>query len=269
MDSDPAAERKLGSIVDPSYLALVSDQDLRSIIIAGRPDEHARLAHRYSHSHADRSADHRHCCLARIETHRQLRANRIPYTSSRPDHDAEARSAHERHMNSPARSAAGRTASPTRATVPRTRAVLFSSSSLCCSTARSARCWPCRSSATCSGPALKKRLELQVLDHARSAQQFSRGRDPARRLSQSRHHRRGTGRPANSPAGCGASPGNKFQVFAINCAHLGCPVRWFAQSKLFLCPCHGGAYYEDGSRASGPARARPLRVSAQDRRRTT
>jgi menaquinol-cytochrome c reductase iron-sulfur subunit len=44
----------------------------------------------------------------------------------------------------------------------------------------------------------------------------------------------------------------QFQVFAINCAHLGCPVRWFAQSKLFLCPCHGGAYYEDGNRASGP-----------------
>jgi Rieske Fe-S protein len=43
-----------------------------------------------------------------------------------------------------------------------------------------------------------------------------------------------------------------FQVFAINCAHLGCPVRWFAQSGLFLCPCHGGAYYGDGSRASGP-----------------
>jgi menaquinol-cytochrome c reductase iron-sulfur subunit len=43
-----------------------------------------------------------------------------------------------------------------------------------------------------------------------------------------------------------------FQVFAINCAHLGCPVRWFAQSKLFLCPCHGGTYYADGSRASGP-----------------
>lgn len=44
----------------------------------------------------------------------------------------------------------------------------------------------------------------------------------------------------------------KYQVFAINCAHLGCPVRWFEQSKLFLCPCHGGAYYEDGSRAAGP-----------------
>lgn len=46
--------------------------------------------------------------------------------------------------------------------------------------------------------------------------------------------------------------GQAFQVFAINCAHLGCPVRWFPQSSLFLCPCHGGVYYQDGSRASGP-----------------
>jgi Rieske Fe-S protein len=46
--------------------------------------------------------------------------------------------------------------------------------------------------------------------------------------------------------------GNQFQVFAVNCAHLGCPVRWFPQSGLFMCPCHGGAYYQDGSRASGP-----------------
>lgn len=45
---------------------------------------------------------------------------------------------------------------------------------------------------------------------------------------------------------------DKLQVFAINCAHLGCPVRWFPQSGLFMCPCHGGVYYEDGSRASGP-----------------
>ena len=45
---------------------------------------------------------------------------------------------------------------------------------------------------------------------------------------------------------------SQFQVFAINCAHLGCPVRWFAESKLFMCPCHGGAYYENGDRASGP-----------------
>ena len=46
--------------------------------------------------------------------------------------------------------------------------------------------------------------------------------------------------------------GQSFQVFAINCAHLGCPVRWFPESNLFLCPCHGGAYYQNGDRASGP-----------------
>lgn len=46
--------------------------------------------------------------------------------------------------------------------------------------------------------------------------------------------------------------GVQFQIFAINCAHLGCPVRWFPQSGLFLCPCHGGVYYRDGSRAAGP-----------------
>ena len=46
--------------------------------------------------------------------------------------------------------------------------------------------------------------------------------------------------------------GEEFQVFAINCTHLGCPVRWFPQSGLFMCPCHGGAYYADGARASGP-----------------
>ena len=46
--------------------------------------------------------------------------------------------------------------------------------------------------------------------------------------------------------------GEEFQVFAINCTHLGCPVRWFEESKLFMCPCHGGAFYQDGMHASGP-----------------
>jgi Rieske Fe-S protein len=45
---------------------------------------------------------------------------------------------------------------------------------------------------------------------------------------------------------------DRFQVFAINCTHLGCPVRWFPESGLFMCPCHGGVYYEDGQHASGP-----------------
>jgi menaquinol-cytochrome c reductase iron-sulfur subunit len=45
---------------------------------------------------------------------------------------------------------------------------------------------------------------------------------------------------------------NRFQVFAINCAHMECPVHWFPQSKLFMCPCHGGVYYQDGAVAAGP-----------------
>jgi menaquinol-cytochrome c reductase iron-sulfur subunit len=46
--------------------------------------------------------------------------------------------------------------------------------------------------------------------------------------------------------------GEAFQVFSVHCTHLGCPVTWFPQSGLFLCPCHGGVFYADGSRASGP-----------------
>jgi len=49
----------------------------------------------------------------------------------------------------------------------------------------------------------------------------------------------------------------QFQVFAINCTHLGCPVRWFEGAGLFMCPCHGGVFYADGKHASGPP-PRPL-----------
>ena len=60
------------------------------------------------------------------------------------------------------------------------------------------------------------------------------------------------GETANIPAYVRCVSPNEFVVFAINCAHLGCPVRWFSESQLFICPCHGGVYYADGSRASGP-----------------
>src|SRR5262245_41618904 len=52
--------------------------------------------------------------------------------------------------------------------------------------------------------------------------------------------------------GSDKAPEEQFRVFAINCTHLGCPVTWFPQSGLFMCPCHGGVYYENGDRASGP-----------------
>jgi menaquinol-cytochrome c reductase iron-sulfur subunit len=51
--------------------------------------------------------------------------------------------------------------------------------------------------------------------------------------------------------------GDNFTVFEVNCAHLGCPVRWKQEAGLFLCPCHGGVYYADGSVAGGPP-PRPL-----------
>ncbi|MGA3066830.1 MAG: Rieske (2Fe-2S) protein [Tepidisphaeraceae bacterium] len=43
-----------------------------------------------------------------------------------------------------------------------------------------------------------------------------------------------------------------FIAFSINCTHLGCPVRWLADANLFMCPCHGGVYYQDGGVAAGP-----------------
>jgi menaquinol-cytochrome c reductase iron-sulfur subunit len=50
---------------------------------------------------------------------------------------------------------------------------------------------------------------------------------------------------------------DEFIAFAVNCSHLGCPVRWLADANLFMCPCHGGVYYSDGSVAAGPP-PRPL-----------
>lgn len=48
-----------------------------------------------------------------------------------------------------------------------------------------------------------------------------------------------------------------FTVFAVNCTHLGCPVNWIPDGKIFLCPCHGGVFNADGTVAGGPP-PRPL-----------
>ena len=49
----------------------------------------------------------------------------------------------------------------------------------------------------------------------------------------------------------------EFTAFAVNCTHLGCPVTWKPDAKLFLCPCHGSVFDADGQRVAGPAQ-RPL-----------
>jgi menaquinol-cytochrome c reductase iron-sulfur subunit len=51
--------------------------------------------------------------------------------------------------------------------------------------------------------------------------------------------------------------GDDFVAFSINCTHLGCPVRWLPEADLFMCPCHGGVFYNNGRVASGPPE-RPL-----------
>ncbi len=56
----------------------------------------------------------------------------------------------------------------------------------------------------------------------------------------------------------------QFIAFSVDCTHLGCPVRWLPEADLFMCPCHGGVFYNDGRVASGPPPRRltqyPVRV---------
>jgi quinol---cytochrome c reductase iron-sulfur subunit, bacillus type len=62
---------------------------------------------------------------------------------------------------------------------------------------------------------------------------------------------------ANNAAWLRRETTEEFIAFAINCSHLGCPVRWLQEANLFMCPCHGGVYYSDGTVAAGPP-PRPL-----------
>ena len=46
-------------------------------------------------------------------------------------------------------------------------------------------------------------------------------------------------------------PGD-FVAYKVNCTHLGCPVRWEEDPQFFMCPCHGGVFFQDGEVAAGP-----------------
>jgi Rieske Fe-S protein len=48
------------------------------------------------------------------------------------------------------------------------------------------------------------------------------------------------------------------RVLDSTCTHLGCRTRYDAESRHFLCPCHGGVYDADGQVLDGPPPA-PLR----------
>jgi menaquinol-cytochrome c reductase iron-sulfur subunit len=101
------------------------------------------------------------------------------------------------------------------------------------------------------GPIFRKQNSENFWVPAGNLQQFPPGET---RLAQFRdpNGTPGDGQTRNLPCWVRNIDGKCFQVFAINCAHMECPVRWFPQSKLFMCPCHGGVYYQDGSVAAGP-----------------
>jgi menaquinol-cytochrome c reductase iron-sulfur subunit len=62
---------------------------------------------------------------------------------------------------------------------------------------------------------------------------------------------------AETPAWLRRMSDDQFVVFSAYCTHVGCPVSWEADAELFLCPCHGGVFYQNGSVAAGPP-SRPL-----------
>jgi menaquinol-cytochrome c reductase iron-sulfur subunit len=65
------------------------------------------------------------------------------------------------------------------------------------------------------------------------------------------------GQTAKTAAWLRREDARTFTAFAVNCTHLGCPVNWLPSAELFMCPCHGGVYYGDGTVAGGPP-PRPL-----------
>ena len=57
--------------------------------------------------------------------------------------------------------------------------------------------------------------------------------------------------------------GQNVHALSATCTHLGCQVRWDADSTRFRCPCHGGVFDAQGRVIEGPP-PRPLdRVEAR------
>ena len=62
--------------------------------------------------------------------------------------------------------------------------------------------------------------------------------------------------------------GNPVEVFReesgvtarlLRCTHSGCVVKWNADSRRYLCPCHDGKFDENGNVVAGPPTG-PLRL---------
>lgn len=56
---------------------------------------------------------------------------------------------------------------------------------------------------------------------------------------------------------------SEVQAFSAICTHLRCVLRWEADTSRFACPCHAGAFDQNGNVLAGPPR-RPLRRIAAE-----
>ena len=228
---DGRGGQKASSIVDGSYLALVSDQQLRTIVIVGRPELGAP-DWRDNVPGQPMSAQEISDVVAWLAAQRPQFPG-TSHTRTLP-RSAPRGNFHELRDNS------------------RVQTRGCSSRSDCSSTASSVRFWRCRSCVTSCRPWRAGGAgDIWTGCHWADSSSFQPAR-PAWPRTAIPSRIAWDGETADIPCWVRNVDGQNFQVFAINCAHLGCPVRWFPQSNLFMCPCHGGVYYQDGSHASGP-----------------
>ena len=46
--------------------------------------------------------------------------------------------------------------------------------------------------------------------------------------------------------------GDSVTALMLRCTHMGCVVRWNAEYRIYVCPCHDGRYDAEGRVLSGP-----------------
>ena len=255
-DSKGSTSRSPSSRV---YLALVGDQALRSIVIAGRPDigqpDWRPLLPRPSAA-ALRAGGQRYRRLASLAS---LAPRRKP--RSRPTRIG-ALSGEVKTMGlNNARPDPNHAASlPPAATAndPRSSRRGFSSSSRRAQR-RVGVCSPCPSSAISSRPASKDDKAINSWIALGPVNAFPVGETRLGDFLKPFDHP-SDGQTGNVACWVRRDAGNQFQVFAINCAHLGCPVRWFPQSQALPVPMPRRRILRRRRARLRPARARPLRL---------
>ncbi|MDZ8109434.1 MAG: ubiquinol-cytochrome c reductase iron-sulfur subunit [Nostoc sp. DedQUE12a] len=52
----------------------------------------------------------------------------------------------------------------------------------------------------------------------------------------------------------GTSKSGSLTAVSLTCTHAGCTLGWKADTKKFICPCHGSEYGIDGKVQRGPAK---------------